>query len=45
VAFSRSGLIFFEDDAAHADFNAGIALIPEVGEGWINRGADCYASS
>ena len=28
-----------EYEAAHADFNAGIALIPEVGEGWINRGA------
>jgi tetratricopeptide (TPR) repeat protein len=26
-------------EAAHADFNAGIALIPDVGEGWINRGA------
>ena len=28
-----------ELEAAHADFNAGIALIPTVGEGWINRGA------
>jgi tetratricopeptide (TPR) repeat protein len=28
-----------EFEAAHADFNAGIALIPTVGEGWINRGA------
>jgi tetratricopeptide (TPR) repeat protein len=26
-------------EAAHVDFDAGIALIPEVGEGWINRGA------
>lgn len=26
-------------EGAHADFNAGIALIPQVGEGWINRGA------
>ena len=26
-------------EAAHADFDAGIALIPAVGEGWINRGA------
>jgi tetratricopeptide (TPR) repeat protein len=28
-----------EYEAARADFNAGIALIPGVGEGWINRGA------
>ena len=28
-----------EFEAARADFNAGIALIPTVGEGWINRGA------
>jgi tetratricopeptide (TPR) repeat protein len=28
-----------EYEAAHADFNAGIALIPQVGEGWVNRGA------
>jgi tetratricopeptide (TPR) repeat protein len=28
-----------EYEAAHADFNAGIAIIPEVGEGWVNRGA------
>ena len=28
-----------EYEAAHADFNAGIGLIPDVGEGWINRGA------
>jgi tetratricopeptide (TPR) repeat protein len=28
-----------EYEAAHADFNAGISIIPEVGEGWINRGA------
>jgi tetratricopeptide (TPR) repeat protein len=28
-----------EYEAAHADFNAGIALIPQVGEAWINRGA------
>jgi tetratricopeptide (TPR) repeat protein len=26
-------------EAAHADFDAGIAIIPEVGEGWVNRGA------
>ncbi len=26
-------------EAAHADFDAGIALIPKVGEGWVNRGA------
>ena len=26
-------------EAARADFDAGIALIPHVGEGWINRGA------
>ena len=26
-------------EAAHADFDAGIALVPRVGEGWINRGA------
>jgi tetratricopeptide (TPR) repeat protein len=26
-------------EAAHVDFDAGIALIPKVGEGWINRGA------
>ena len=26
-------------EAAHADFDAGIALIPKAGEGWINRGA------
>ena len=26
-------------ESAHADFDAGIALIPKVGEGWINRGA------
>ena len=26
-------------EAAHADFDAGIAMIPKVGEGWINRGA------
>ena len=28
-----------EYNAAHADLDAGIAMIPEVGEGWINRGA------
>ena len=28
-----------EYEAAHADFDAGIALAPKVGEGWINRGA------
>ncbi len=26
-------------EAAHADFDAGIAMIPKVGEGWVNRGA------
>ncbi len=26
-------------EAAHPDFDAGIALIPRVGEGWVNRGA------
>lgn len=26
-------------EAAHADFDAGIAILPHVGEGWINRGA------
>jgi tetratricopeptide (TPR) repeat protein len=26
-------------EAAHADFDAGIALVPNVGESWINRGA------
>jgi len=26
-------------EAAHADFDAGIALAPRMGEGWINRGA------
>ncbi len=26
-------------EAAHADLDAGIALIPSVGEGWVNRGA------
>ncbi len=28
-----------EFDAARVDLDAGIALIPEVGEGWVNRGA------
>ena len=26
-------------EAAHADFDVGIAMIPKVGEGWIDRGA------
>jgi tetratricopeptide (TPR) repeat protein len=26
-------------EVARADFNAGIALNPDVGEGWVNRGA------
>ena len=26
-------------EAARPDFDAGIALIPKVGEGWVNRGA------
>ena len=26
-------------EAAHGDFNAGIALAPKLGEAWINRGA------
>ena len=26
-------------EAAHADFDAGIAIIPRVGEAWVNRGA------
>jgi tetratricopeptide (TPR) repeat protein len=26
-------------ESAHADFDAGIALVPNVGESWINRGA------
>lgn len=26
-------------EAAHLDFDAGIVLIPKVGEGWVNRGA------
>ena len=26
-------------EAAHADFDAGIAMIPKTGEGWVNRGA------
>ncbi len=26
-------------EAAHADFNASIALAPNIGEGWVNRGA------
>jgi len=28
-----------EYEAAKADLDAGIALIPDIGEGWINRGA------
>lgn len=32
-------LIRGEYDAARADFDAGIAMIPDVGEGWVNRGA------
>jgi tetratricopeptide (TPR) repeat protein len=26
-------------EAAHVDFDAGIALAPNIGEGWVNRGA------
>ncbi len=32
-------LLRSEFDAARADLDAGIALIPDVGEGWVNRGA------
>ena len=28
-----------EYEAAHADFDAGISLVPQAGEGWVNRGA------
>ena len=31
----RRGLL----EPAHGDFDAGIALAPKIGEGWVNRGA------
>ena len=29
---------FPQDEAAHTDFDAGIALAPKIGEGWVNGG-------